>query len=75
MLALKLMDTADLLADKKSLGTVKEVISGAVRGIEESYEEFVALFRDQPFLKSPDMVSWLKDLVERKEIKAIMHMH
>ena len=75
MLALKLMDPADLLADKDSLGTVKEVISGAVRGIEESYEEFVALFRDQPFLKSPDMVSWLKDLVERKEIKAIMHMH
>lgn len=57
MLALKLMDPADLLAGKDSLGTVKEVISCAVRGIEESYEEFVALFRDQPFLKSPDMVS------------------
>lgn len=57
MLVLKLMDPADLLADKDSLGTVKEVISCAVRGIEESYEEFVALFRDQPFLKSPDMVS------------------
>jgi RNA polymerase sigma factor (sigma-70 family) len=75
MLALKLMDPADLLANKESLGTVKEIISDAVRGIEESYEEFISLFRDQPFLKSPDIVSWLKDLVERKEIKAIMHIH
>ncbi len=75
MLALKLIDPADLMTEKENVGTVREVISGAVRGIEESYEEYVALFRDQPFLKAPDMVSWLKDLVERKEIKAIMHLH
>lgn len=74
MLEAELIDPDDLLVQRESQGTIRDIISGAVRGIEDSHDEFLSLFRDQPFLKSPDMVRWLRDLVERKEIKAILHM-
>jgi RNA polymerase sigma factor (sigma-70 family) len=74
MLKFKLIDPDDLLVQRENHGTIRDIITGTVRGIEESYDEFVSLFRDQPFLKSPDMIQWLRDLVERKEIKAIMQI-
>jgi RNA polymerase sigma factor (sigma-70 family) len=74
MLKLKLIDPEDLLVERESHGTVRDIILGTLRVIEESHDEYVSLFRDQPFLKSPDMIRWLRDLVERKEIKAIMQI-
>ncbi|HQI00392.1 MAG TPA: RNA polymerase sigma factor [Deltaproteobacteria bacterium] len=74
MLTFKLIDPDDLLVQRENQGSIRDIVRGAVRGIEESHDEFVSLFRDQPFLKSPDMRMWLQALVERKEIKAMMQI-
>ncbi len=32
---------------------------------------FLSLFHSQPFLKSPDMIRWLRDLLDHEDIKPI----
>ena len=49
-------------------------VTGAVRQIEASYGEFLSLFRSQPFLKAPDMVRWLRDLLDHEDIKPIFRI-
>ena len=65
---------ADLLVLRESHGSVRDIISNSLETIEESYEEFLSLFRDQPFLKSPDMIQWLRELMEREDVKSILRI-
>jgi len=69
-----MIDTEDLLIRRDSHGTIAQAVTGAVRQIEASYEEFVSLFRSQPFLKSPDMIRWLRDLLDREDIKPLFQI-
>lgn len=69
-----MIDTEDLLIRRDSHGTIAEAVTGAVRQIEASYGEFLSLFRSQPFLKAPDMVCWLRDLLDHEDIKPIFRI-
>lgn len=66
-----LIDPRDLLVLRDSHGSVKDAVSGAIRRIEDSHAEFVALFRSQPFLKPPDMIGWLRELFDRDDLKPL----
>ncbi len=66
-----MIDTRDLLVHRDSHGRIRDIVSGAMRRIEESYPEFVSLFRGQPFLKSPDMVRWLRELFDREGMREL----
>jgi RNA polymerase sigma factor (sigma-70 family) len=70
-----MIDTEDLLVRRDSHGTVADVVPAAVRRMETSYEEFVSLFRSQPFLKSPDMIRWLRDLFDHEEVKELFQIN
>lgn len=61
-----------LLIEQNSLGTIHSVLGKTVRSVEDSYYEFMSLFRNQPFLKGPDMVSWLKDLTQSDPYRSLM---
>jgi RNA polymerase sigma factor (sigma-70 family) len=69
-----MIDTEDLIVRRDSHGTVADVVPAAVRQIEASYEEFISLFRSQPFLKSPDMIRWLRDLLDHEDIKPLFQI-
>lgn len=72
MARLRLVDPEDPLAARSSHGTVREVVSAAVEDLEDSYYEFHALFRDQPFLKGPDMVRRLRGMLDRDGLRGLL---
>ncbi len=61
-----------LIAEQNSLGTIHSLLGGSIRQVEDSYEEFISLFRGQPFLKGPDMVSWLKELIKSEHYRHLL---
>ncbi len=69
-----MMDTDNLLTLKESHGSVREVIAGSIETIEDSYAEFVSLFRNQPFLKSPDTVKWLQKLMNKEDVRSLLRI-
>lgn len=63
-----LIKPADMNIRHDSLGTIRIVLGKTITDIENSYSEFSTLYQDQPFFKGPDMVCWLKDLLQQKNI-------
>lgn len=59
-----IINPGKLIVEQDSLGTIRSLAGSAAGHVEDSYREFLSLFRDQPFLKGPDMVSWLRDLIK-----------
>jgi len=39
------------------------------------YGPFTELFRDQPFYDPPDMVQWLRNMIQREEFRDMFHVH
>ena len=58
---------AAIITGENSFGTIHAMVGDAINNIEDSYYEFIALFKSQPFLKGPDMVQWLKNVVQKNE--------
>jgi len=67
-----MINPRQLLIERNSLGPIHSILGGTVRRVEDSYQEFMSLFRDQPFLRGPDMVSWLKDLMQTDPYRRLM---
>jgi RNA polymerase sigma factor (sigma-70 family) len=63
---------AAVITNENSFGTIHAMLGNAVSNIEDSYYEFIALFRSQPFLKGPDMVRWLRNVVQNNDVINIL---
>ena len=74
MIKLDLVDPDNLVITHESHATVQEIISDSFSRLEDAYYEFNALFRSQPFLKSPDITLWLRELIGRDEIRALFNL-
>jgi hypothetical protein len=74
MQKLHLIDPDNLLVKKDSYGKISDVMASTVRNLEDAYYEFVFLFRDQPFLKAPDMIMWLRKLLEGKDMRTLFRI-
>lgn len=72
---LKLLNKEDLTVEKESHGKVRDIISSSVQNLEDSYYEFISLYRNQPFLKSPDMIQFLRTTMDRDDIRELFHIH
>jgi RNA polymerase sigma factor (sigma-70 family) len=66
-----LINLGDMNIKHSSLGTIRSVVGKTIADIENSYSEFLTLYQDQPFFKGPDMVCWLKNLLQRNNINEI----
>jgi hypothetical protein len=54
---------------------VRKVVGDTISRFEsEIYADFVRLHRGQPLYAAPDLTSWLKDLVERRDFKEIFRL-
>jgi RNA polymerase sigma factor (sigma-70 family) len=69
LIKLGMIKPGDMNIKHGSLGTIRTAVGKTVTDIENSYSEFLTLYQDQPFFKGPDMVYWLKDLLQRSNIK------
>ncbi|MEE9912716.1 MAG: RNA polymerase sigma factor [Deltaproteobacteria bacterium] len=61
-----------LITEQNSLGTIHDLLGGSIGLVEDSYDEFMSLFREQPFLKGPDMVCWLKELIKSEPYRHLL---
>jgi RNA polymerase sigma factor (sigma-70 family) len=71
LIKLGMIKPDDMNIKHGSLGTIRAVVGKTIIDIENSYSEFLTLYQEQPFFKGPDMVSWLKDLLQRNNINEI----
>jgi len=55
----------------ETMGTIQTAIGKSVASIENFYSDFLTLYQQQPFFKGPDMVCWLKDVLQRSNINNI----
>ncbi len=69
MIAAGVINRSDLLTNRESYDRIRDMAGGTVRDLEEAYGEFIAFIKDRPFFKGPDMVRWLKDLLNRHTIR------
>jgi hypothetical protein len=74
MQKLHLIDPDNLLVQKETYGKVSNVMASTVRNLEDAYYEFASLFQDQPFLKAPDMIMWLRNLLEGKDMRTLFRI-
>lgn len=72
LIQLGMIKPGDMNIKHDSLGTIRAILGKTVADIENSYSEFLELYQEQPFFKGPDMVSWLKDLLQRNNFNEII---
>ncbi|MCU0848424.1 MAG: sigma-70 family RNA polymerase sigma factor [Spirochaetes bacterium] len=70
--ALDMISEPGVKAMRESGQTIGDTIGRSVEELEDSYHEFTALFRSQPFYRGPDMTAWLRDLLGRSDIRALL---
>ncbi len=61
-----LIDAQNPMQKREAYGRIRDMAGRAVRDLEDAYYEFLALIKDRPFFKGPDMVEKLRDLLRRK---------
>ncbi len=71
LMQLGMIKPNDMNIRHSSLGTIRTIMGKTITDIENSYSEFLVLYQEQPFFKGPDMVCWLKDLLQRNNINEI----
>lgn len=55
---------------------VSDVVQGRFDKFSETfYGPFQELFREQPFYDPPDMVQWLRNMMQHDEFRSMFHMH
>jgi RNA polymerase sigma factor (sigma-70 family) len=64
-----MVDPKNLILDQGSYGTIREITGKTISELEGSYYEFNALFNNQPFLKGPDMVQWLREALKKSNVE------
>jgi RNA polymerase sigma factor (sigma-70 family) len=73
LMQLGMIKPDDMNVKHDSLGTIRTALGKTLSDIENSYSEFLTLYQEQPFFKGPDMVNWLKDLLQRNSINEIFN--
>jgi hypothetical protein len=71
LIQLGMIKPGDMNIKHDSIGSIRAILGKTIIDIENSYTEFLELYQEQPFFKGPDMVSWLKDLLQRNNINEI----
>ena len=56
------------LTDIRRVARVKKIAEGL---FDRQYAE---VFRDHPFLQPPDQVSWLRQMLDRPEVRTALHL-
>ncbi|HOO70682.1 MAG TPA: RNA polymerase sigma factor [Spirochaetota bacterium] len=73
---LGMMDPSSLRYHKPDHKKIKDLIETHFSDFTESfYEPFLEHFRSQPFYDPPDMVRWLRNMLQHDEFKTMFNIH
>jgi RNA polymerase sigma factor (sigma-70 family) len=55
---------------------IREVAGGTVREIEDVLDrQYAAIYRDHPFLAASDQSNWLRQILDRPEVRTALHLN
>ena len=55
---------------------IRDAAPNAVREIDDFLDrEYAAVYRDHPFLQPSDQVDWLRQILNRPEIRSVLHLN
>jgi len=55
---------------------IREVAGGTVREIEDVLDrQYAAIYRDHPFLQPSDQTNWLRQILDRPEVRTALHLN
>lgn len=70
------VDPKHLLFDVRRVQRIRETAAGTVREIEDVLDgQYAAVFRDHPFLEPSDQALWLRQLLERPDVRTALHLN
>jgi RNA polymerase sigma factor (sigma-70 family) len=70
------VDPHHLLFVPQHLQRIKDAAADTTREIEGVVEsQYAAIYRDHPFLQPKDQVQWLRQILERKDVRAALHLN
>lgn len=70
------VDPHRLLFVPEHVQRVRDVAGDTVRDIEDVVEQqHVTIFRDHPFLQPSDQIDWLRQILQRREVRAALHLN
>lgn len=70
------VDPHRLLFVPEHVQRVRDVAGDTVRDIEDVVEQqHAAIFRDHPFLQPSDQIDWLRHILQRREVRAALHLN
>ena len=70
------VDPHRLLFVPEHVQRVRDVAGDTVRDIEDVVEQqHAAIFRDHPFLQPSDQIDWLRQILQRREVRAALHLN
>ncbi|MCU0577250.1 MAG: RNA polymerase sigma factor [Desulfobacterota bacterium] len=74
-LALGMMDPARLRYHRPSAPMVKDMIGSRLADFQETYYgPFLEQFREHPFYDPPDVTSWLREILEQRELRELFNL-
>ena len=73
---LGLLSPEQLLSNRSSSFNISDVIGQRIKFLESLYyDEYIGLFRDQPFFDPPDLTVWLSNILENDHFKDLLNLH
>lgn len=74
MLKLGIIQPSHPIVQKESSDHIKAMLANSMKDISDSYYEFNMLFNHQPFLEPPDMLHWLNQFLNKKNMKNYLNL-
>jgi hypothetical protein len=70
------VDPTRLLFVPEHVERVRDVAEETVREIDDLVEaQHVAIYRDHPFLQPADEIGWLRRILERPDVRGMLHLN
>jgi len=70
------VDPQRLLFVSQHVERVRDVAAGTVREIEDVVErQHAAIYREHPFLQPADQINWLRRMLERDDVRGVLHLN
>jgi RNA polymerase sigma factor (sigma-70 family) len=70
------VDPQHLLFVPQHLQRIQDAAADTFRDIEDIvHRQYVAIFRDHPFLQPADQVQWLRRILDRQDVRAALHLN
>jgi hypothetical protein len=70
------VDPHRLLFAAEQVTRVRDIAGETLREIEDVVErQHAAIYRDHPFLKPSDEIHWLRSLLQRDDVRAVLHLN